>query len=299
VNPMAIAFGCVLAAAGWLGARAVTLARVEWLHSRLPVPRGMSSEPWSGLPRPVWLRDRAASRSWPGSPWSYAGTLVATMTVGGWLGSTLVGPVGGFAGAVAGPVAVEAVLSRGLAARRGRAEERLRETVQSLAAAVRAGLSVRRAVEEAASDAGPPLSGALRRVAERLAMGARLEDSLEEMAGRLELPDLRLVVTVLVVHRRTGGDLPTMLDEVGAVIGDRVRSRREVRALTAQGRASGAVLAVLPVAFVALLSGTGGDALGAFYRSPAGAALLLAGLVFDVLGFLWIRRIVARTETGP
>jgi tight adherence protein B len=157
---------------------------------------------------------------------------------------------------------------------------------------------VRRAVGEAARDAGEPLSGALKLVEEQLAMGARLETSLEDMAGRLSLPDLRLVVTVLVVHRRTGGDLPTMLDEVAEVIGDRVRSRREVRAITAQGRASGAVLAVLPVAFVALLSGTGGDALDAFYRTPAGAGLLLAGLVLDLVGFLWIRRIVARAEAG-
>jgi tight adherence protein B len=83
------------------------------------------------------------------------------------------------------------------------------------------------------------------------------------------------------------------------VVADRVRSRREVRSLTAQGRASGAVLAVLPVAFVALLSGTGGEALGAFYRSPLGASLLVAGLVCEVLGFLWIRRIVTRAEAAP
>jgi tight adherence protein B len=86
---------------------------------------------------------------------------------------------------------------------------------------------------------------------------------------------------------------------VAEVVGDRVRSRREVRAITAQGRASGAILAVLPVAFVALLSGTGGEALGAFYRTSTGAGLLLAGLACDILGFLWIRRIVRRAETAP
>jgi len=251
------------------------------------------------MPIPGWLRDRAAHRSFPGSPWAYVGTLVSSLAVGAWLGSMLAGPVGGLAGAVAGPGAVETVLARRIAVRRGRAEEHLRETVQSLAAGVRAGFSLRRAVEEAAGNARPPLSDGLRMVERRLDLGARLEDSLQSMSRLLDLPDLSLVVTVLVVHRRTGGDLPTMLDEVAEVIGDRVRSRREVRALTAQGRASGAVLAVLPVAFVALLTGTGGDALGAFYRSTSGAALLVAGLVLDLLGFLWIRRIVARAETGP
>jgi tight adherence protein B len=297
VSPTAIGFGSALAIACWLGARAAAMARVERLHGWLGLPRGRAgpADRWAA---PMWLRHRSASRSWPGSPWTYLGTHLAAAVVGGWLGLALAGPVGAMAAAAGGPVAVEAVLSRRTAAGRDRAEEHLREAVQALAAGVRAGLSVRRAVGEAARDAGEPLSGALKLVEEQLAMGARLETSLEDMAGRLSLPDLRLVVTVLVVHRRTGGDLPTMLDEVAEVIGDRVRSRREVRAITAQGRASGAVLAVLPVAFVALLSGTGGDALDAFYRTPAGAGLLLAGLVLDLVGFLWIRRIVARAEAG-
>jgi tight adherence protein B len=99
-------------------------------------------------------------------------------------------------------------------------------------------------------------------------------------------------VTALSVHRRSGGELPAMLEEVAEIIRQRLDARRQVRALTAQGRASGAVLAVLPVAFVTLLSGTSGDGLGAFYRTPLGLGLLSAGLVCEALGFLWIQRIV-------
>jgi tight adherence protein B len=196
-------------------------------------------------------------------------------------------------------MAVETALGRRAAGEHVEAQEHLRESILAMASGVRAGLSVRRAVEEATRDASPPLDRALGRVVDRLSVGETLEDALNDMAVRLDLPDMRLVVTILLVHRRTGGDLPTMLEELADVLGDRARSRREVRALTAQGRASGAVLAVLPVAFVALLSGTGGEALGAFYSSPLGAGLLLAGLVLEVLGFLWIRRIMARAEDGP
>jgi tight adherence protein B len=80
------------------------------------------------------------------------------------------------------------------------------------------------------------------------------------------------------------------------VIAQRSEARREVRVLTAQGRASGAVLATLPVAFVALLSGTGGNGLGAFYRTPMGSALLAGGLVCAGAGHMWIRRILANAE---
>jgi tight adherence protein B len=298
VSELSVAFGIALGGAGLLSARGLAAARDERLRDRLGPPRRSPGLRRVTLRPPRWLADRVVARSWPGPSWSYAGALVGSAAAGAWFGSDLAGPVGGVAGAVGGPAAVERVLARRMATARVRAEEHLREAILGLAAGVRAGLSVRRAVEEAARDAGPPLDGAFRRVVGRLAVGEPLEASLGELADRLDLPDIGLVVTVLAVHRRTGGDLPAMLEEVADVVGDRVRSRREIRALTAQGRASGAILAVLPVAFVALLSGTGGEALGAFYRSPAGAGLLAAGLVCEVLGFLWIRRIVRRAETG-
>jgi Flp pilus assembly protein TadB len=294
---VAAAFGVAVGGAGWLAALAAAVARSERVEERLGPPQ-RSSGRIARLNPPGWLEARAAAGSWPGRAWSYAGTLLGSAVIGTLLGFDLAGPVGGLAGLAGGPAVVQGVLARRTAVVRVRAEEHLREAILALAAGVRGGLSVRRAVEEASRDAGPPLHHALRRVGERLAVGERLEASLEDLAARLDLPDVRLVGTVLAVHARTGGDLPVMLEEVADVIGDRVRSRREIRALTAQGRASGAVLAVLPVAFVALLSGTGGEALGAFYRSPSGAAFLLAGLVCDLLGFLWIRRIVLRAEAG-
>jgi tight adherence protein B len=295
----AVAFGVAVGGAGWLAARAASMTRSERARERLAPPRRSSRRGVVRVNPPGWLEARARAGSWPGHAWSYAGALLGSTVVGTWLGFHLVGPVGGLTGAVGGPAAMQGVLARRTTAARVRAEEHLREAILALAAGVRGGLSVRRAVEEASRDVGPPLHEALRRVVERLAVGERLEASLDDLAARLELADVRLVSTVLTVHARAGGDLPVLLEEVADVVGDRVRSRREVRALTAQGRASGAVLAVLPVAFVALLSGTGGEALGAFYRSPSGIALLLAGLVCDLLGFLWIRRIVRRAEAGP
>ena len=175
------------------------------------------------------------------------------------------------------------------------AEEQLRETVSALASGMRSGLSVRRSLDEAARDAEKPMRSHLDRARARLSVGEPLHVALRELGEGLGLPDGRLLAAVLAVHARTGGDLPALLEEVAGIVGQRLESRRRVRALTAQGRASGAVLAVLPVAFIALLSWTGGDGLGAFYRTPAGSVLLLAGLLLEGLGFLWIRRIVRPT----
>jgi tight adherence protein B len=295
---MAVAYGFAVVFAGWLAARALELRHRQVIASRMgldrrPTPSGLR------LPTPASLNAWAEARSWPGRPWSFALALGVAAFAGAAVGEHLAGPVAAVTGAVGGPLVLTSILSRRSTVEQARAEEHLQEAILALAAGTRAGLSIRRAVEEAARDAGPPLDAELTSVIDRLEVGDSLEASLTRLASRLELRDMELVVTVLSLHRRTGGDLPTMLEQVAEVVGDRVRSRREVRAITAQGRASGVILAVLPVAFVALLSGTGGAALGAFYRTPQGAGLLLAGLACEALGFWWIRRIVHRAEMAP
>ncbi|HEV3475715.1 MAG TPA: type II secretion system F family protein [Actinomycetota bacterium] len=214
------------------------------------------------------------------------------------LGWHLAGPVGAFAALAGGPIAVETVLSRRIATDAVLLEGQLREAVAALGAALRAGLSVRRSLEEAARGTDSPLREHLQSVIHRMKMGEPPDVALSALTRQISLPDLRLLVNALSVDRRTGGNLPALLDEIGAVIAQRSAARREVRALTAQGRASGAVLAALPVAFVALLSGTGGDGLGAFYRTPLGSLLLITGLAFAGIGHLWIRRILARAEAA-
>lgn len=207
-------------------------------------------------------------------------------------GFWLAGPVGAFGGVVGAEVLRRGALAR--RRRRGRAQmdDQVGEALSTLSAAVRAGLSVRRALDEAHRAADSPLRDVLARAVDRLRMGQPLEAALEELNRGVGSSDAALVAALLDVHRRTGGDLPALLDEVGGIVEHRIEARRQIRSLTSQGRASGAVLAVLPIAFVGLLSGTGGDGLGAFYRTMPGAALLMAGLVCELLGFAWIRHII-------
>ena len=238
---------------------------------------------------------RIAQRAGPFHRWLMRGLAAAgSGTAGFWLA----GPVGSFAGLVAAEMVRRAVRSRGARSRREQLDQQVGEAIVTMSAAVRAGLSVRRALEEALRGSDPPLRDSLATVVDGVRVGQPIDTALETLSTEIDTPDAQLLTALLTVHHRTGGDLPGLLDEVAGVIEQRAETRRQVRALTAQGRASGAVLAVLPIAFVGLLSGTSGDGLGAFYRTFPGAALLLGGLICELLGFLWISRIV-RAEGPP
>jgi tight adherence protein B len=291
----AFLFGAALCLSGLLLARGMARASRERFLDRSGITtRAVDRSPPSGLAR--WLEFNAEQRGWPADPRLFGLVFAATMMTGLMIGWHLAGPVGGVAGVFGAPIVLESALSRRRRRTAVLAEEQLREAVTVIAAGIRAGLSVRLALGEAARDAESPLRKEFDRLLDRLSVGEPIDVALEELAKRLSLPDARLLVNALAIHRRSGGDLPVLLDQVADIIAARLESRRHVRALTAQGRASGAVLAVLPVAFVALLSGTGGDGLGAFYRTPAGSGLLLAGLVLEGLGFGWIRRLTRVVE---
>lgn len=222
----------------------------------------------------------------PGIEWRWW-PLVAAMA--GW-------PLGGVV--TAGLAAAAAALSA-LTIRRRRAarlavafDQQLTDAVRSLAAGMRAGLSIPQAVAYAAREGEPPLSHALQRVVDEVGLGGGLEQALHGWASEVGTDDARLVVGVLGLHRRTGGDLPRVLDQVAVTLRDRTSAAHEVRALTAQARLSGAILGFLPVGFFGFLWLTSRAEIEGAFRSPVGIAALIIGLVLEAAAFLWIRKLL-------
>ena len=195
---------------------------------------------------------------------------IAGATVG-WLAAALPGAVVGLAAGIAGP---RVWSRRRAAARAALLEDQLAEAVLALSAGVRAGLSLARSVRFAAEEGEEPLAGSLRALADRTDLGVPLERSLEEWA------------------RRTGGELSAVLDQVAATLRERRAAAREVRALTAQARLSGAILGLLPIGFFLFLSVTSRQDIDAAFHTPAGIAAVALGLTMQGLAFLWIRALL-------
>src|SRR5439155_19943870 len=102
----------------------------------------------------------------------------------------------------------------------------------------------------------------------------------------------RLLAGVLRLHRRSGGDLPPVLDEVATTLRERRAAAREIRALTAQARLSGSILGLLPIGFFAFLWLTSRRDIEGALGTPAGLASVLLGLGLEVGAFFWIRALL-------
>jgi tight adherence protein B len=214
-----------------------------------------------------------------------------------------VATAGALGGAVLGvpgvPLGVAACVAASIMRRRRRSKRRaelleaqLADAVGAIAAALRAGLSLSQALAYAARETEAPLGETLQRVAGREALGEPLEAALDRWVDEVGSDDARLVKGVLALHRRTGGDLPRVLDRVADTLRDRRETAREVRALTAQARLSGAILGLLPIGFFGFLVLTSRRDIAAAFETPVGAAAVGLGLGMQGAAFVWIRRLL-------
>jgi tight adherence protein B len=261
----------LLGLAAWLAERGSRSVRRLRLEDHLPAPRESASDHRSPSRPPGWIA------------WSAVGALAA------WV---VFGPAAGIVGALGGGVAYR-VRARRLA-RAGALErdEQMVDAVVSITAALRAGQSVPQALAFAATESAPPARGSLQRLHGALELGVPLDDALRAWTEEVDTDDARLIAGVLGLHRRSGGDLPSVLDQVVETLRERRAATGEVRALTAQARLSGTILGVLPFGFFAFLWLTSrGDIEGAL-RSPAGLVVIGLGLALEGLAFLWIRRLL-------
>lgn len=256
----------LLALAGLFAERAIAFARADRMATRLGVAR----------------RDRP-----PRSPHRMLLLAPPLLIVG-----IVMGPVMGVGG-----IAVAASIGwwirrhrRG--GQRHRAAEQIADAVGALSAGLRAGLSLPQAFAYARDEAEEPLRGELVSLVDGIDTGTPITEALAEWADAHASEDARLIAGVLDLHRRSGGDLPIVLDGLAGTLRERRAAHREVRALTAQARLSGVILGMLPIGFFAFLLLTSRremlDAIG----TPLGGTALGIGLGLEVLAFLWIRHLL-------
>ena len=112
------------------------------------------------------------------------------------------------------------------------------------------------------------------------------------LAKRVPVPDLRFLVTAMLVQKETGGNLAEVLDKTGVVIRERSRLLGQLRIYTAQGRMTGWILGMLPFIIFALMNLVNSGYARIMFDDPAGRKALWLGLGLMAVGTWMIRKIV-------
>jgi tight adherence protein B len=173
-----------------------------------------------------------------------------------------------------------------------RLESQLPDAIDLIARAVRAGHPLSEGLRMAAEEASEPLASEFRVTFEEQKFGLPFEEALLGLGDRVEVVDIRILITAILVQREVGGNLSEILEQIAETMRARFNLKRQVRVYTAQGRMSGYTLAALPILVGFVVTLINPDYMQTLYQEDLGRALLIGAATLQGIGFLWIRQIV-------
>jgi tight adherence protein B len=168
---------------------------------------------------------------------------------------------------------------------------RLPDTLGLLANALKAGLSLPQALESVAQNAGAPIGEELDRVIRETKLGTPTPAALGNMVRRVGSEDLDLIVTAIAIQSSVGGNLARILEGISHTIRQRVQVKAQIGAMTAQMRASGWIITLLPFIVAAILNVITPTYFRVMLTEPGGRLLLVAAGISIALGNFFVRRI--------
>ncbi|MRH01261.1 type II secretion protein F [Xanthomonas sontii] len=171
-------------------------------------------------------------------------------------------------------------------------QEQLPDALQMLSSSLRAGVGFAPAMEVLVHDGQPPLAQELALVLREQHMGLRAEEAMENFSKRVPITDAELFVSAVNISREVGGNLAETLATLAETLRRRLTMEKKVKALTAQGRLQGIVMAMLPVFLIGYLSLMYSETMQPMFHSWHGWLVIAICLVMEYLGYRLCKKIM-------
>ena len=171
-------------------------------------------------------------------------------------------------------------------------ETQLPDALDFLARSMRAGHAFSISLEMVGEEIHEPLGQEFRALFNEMNLGASLERALAGFSKRVPIPDVRFFSSAVILQRQTGGNLSEILNRLSHIIRERFRLKGQVKASSAHGRLTATILTLLPIATLGGLILTSPGYLDPMLNDPTGRKLVAAGIMAQIIGNFFIRKII-------
>jgi tight adherence protein B len=168
----------------------------------------------------------------------------------------------------------------------------LPDALDLLSSSVKGGQSLNSAVQNVADEMPDPVGDEFKILADELTFGVAFDAALRHLMTRVNSPDVRFLATALMIQKETGGNLSEVLDGLQKTIRERFRILGQVKTLTAQGKLSGLIVGLLPVALCAFLYFANPEYMRKLFNPGLGRWLVIIAVSLQMLGCFLIAKIV-------
>lgn len=269
------------------------MARQQSLQERIFAFVRRLAQNWQGIKLKADYDLKMQQAGWPllGKEFQMGLLVLAVLGAAG-VGILLWSPLWALVGAVGGVLLGQILLQLAINHRRKAFANQLVDMLTMVANALRAGFSFMQGIEMVSTEMDGPMGEELTIVLRENRLGTPLEKALEDMTRRVQSSDFNLVVTAVLIQRQVGGNLAQILNSISETVAERIRMRREVMSLTAQGRFTGMILGLLPFGFAVIISMINPHYLQPLFDEDIGHMAIAGGIVLELVGFFFINKIV-------
>jgi tight adherence protein B len=183
-------------------------------------------------------------------------------------------------------------IMRDRASRLAKFEEQMPEALDVIKRALKAGHPFTQTLKLVAEDMEDPIAREFDLVFSEINYGGDMRRAMLGLLERVPSVSVMSLITAVLVQKETGGNLAETFERITTVIRGRFKLHRRVRTLSAEGRMSAWILALVPLVLVAVMSFTAPDYLPMLFRDPTGKNLIAAAIALAAIGIMWIRRII-------
>ncbi|MGH3413407.1 MAG: VWA domain-containing protein [Marmoricola sp.] len=214
---------------------------------------------------------------------------VFSMLLSGSLGGLLVAVLlGVLVGAVIPPMVLNFLAKR----RARKFEVQLPDVLVLVASSLSTGFSLPQALDGIVRDAPEPSAKEFARALAETRIGTELEVALERTATRMASTNLSWTTMAIRIQRNVGGNLAETLRTTAHTLRERESLRRQVRALSAEGRLSMWILLAVPILMAGYLFFVNRPYLALLWQRPLGMVMLAVSAVMLAVGYFWMRKVV-------
>lgn len=157
---------------------------------------------------------------------------------------------------------------------------------------LRSGLSFQQAMETIDKEMSPPINEEFGRAIKEIKYGVTVEKALQNMTDRIKSADLMLTVSAVSIQKQTGGNLSEILQTISETIKERMKIKSDIKTMTAQGRISGLVVGVLPIALGGVLMIMNPTYMSMLFTTSTGRMLLMVSAGMESIGYLLIKKVI-------
>lgn len=172
-------------------------------------------------------------------------------------------------------------------------EEQLPDAFVMLSSSLQSGASLNMALETVTAQSPVPLSQEFGLLVKRMRLGVTLEDALIELEQRLPMQSFVMASSAIRISREVGGNLVDTINSMAKTLRRKKMMEGKIESLTAQGRAQGIFMAMLPVILALLLSFIEPEAMRKLYTTKEGLVVLFIMVCMQVLGYVFIRKVTS------